>query len=276
MVVVSAGLALLGPRGMGMSPTPLHPAFGRGSEIVLVHGLGSNASHWLPTARALARHHHVTLVQLPGHGASGMPEPFSLERAVEGLDQALRDRSGPVILVGHSIGGLVAVAEALDHPERVSGLVLVETSLKPLGSPEDRAAMGEELDTDYRGLLHRAYLSFGRDSAQGEYLFAEAATEDSANMRRWIRLALTADLSDRAADLTTPVLAVLSDRSWPLETPWEETAAEFGYAKVDRLTPKRMMESGHFVMLDQPAALARIIERFAANAPPELLAVGSR
>jgi pimeloyl-ACP methyl ester carboxylesterase len=273
VVVVAAGLALVGPRGMDRAPTPLHPAFGRGTEIALIHGLGSNAAHWLPVARALARDHRVSLVQLPGHGASAMPEPFSLERAVEGLDQALRAESrGPLVLVGHSIGGLIAVAEALEHPERVSALVLVETSLTPLGTPADRAAMAEMLQTNYVGLLRRAYTSFGRDSLQGEQLFAEALAEDSTNIRRWIRLALTADLSEEAPQLRPPVLVVLNESSWPVGTPWETVASEFGYAGVPRVTSRRIQGCGHFVMLDQPATLARMIEDFALDSPPDLLA----
>jgi pimeloyl-ACP methyl ester carboxylesterase len=292
VVIIAGALALVGLRGVDPPPTPLHPSFGRGTEIVLVHGLASSAEHWLPTARALARDHRVRLVQLPGHGASDMPQPFSLDRAVEGLDQALREGSSgrnegssgrnegssgprsaaPVVLVGHSIGGLVAVAEALEHPERVSALVLVETSLKPLGTPEERAAMAKQLDTDYLGLLRRVYTSFGRDSLQGERLYADAAREDPANMRRWIRLALTADLSAAAAQLRMPVLVILTEGSWPVGTPWETVAAEFGYAGVPTVTSRRISNVGHFIMLDEPATLARMIEDFVSDSPPDLLA----
>src|SRR5205085_9563836 len=132
-VFVAFALALLvAPREVRDSPGAFHASFGRGPTIVLVHGLGSRSSHWLATARRLARNHRVVLVDLPGHGASAMPEPLTLERATNSLDLALAALGRePVVLVGHSVGGLVATAEAIAHPDRVRGLVLVETALQP-------------------------------------------------------------------------------------------------------------------------------------------------
>src|SRR5690349_16245145 len=104
---------------------------GHGPVVVLVHGLGSNANQWLPVARDLARDHHVVLVELPGHGLAPIATPFALEQATLALDRAIEEQSSePVVLVGHSVGGMVAVTEALRSPERVSSLVLVETALK--------------------------------------------------------------------------------------------------------------------------------------------------
>ena len=256
-----AALAQLG--STSATPVAFSAAFGHGSTVVLVHGLGSRPGHWLPTARLLARHHRVVLVELPGHGVGAMPEPFSLEGATEALDAALRSESDePVVLVGHSIGGLVAVSEALAHPERVRRLVLVETALRPQVEGNERAQMLQALATDYRGVLRAAYTSFGKDSAQGESLYAWAAGLDSTAIARWIRLAVTSDLSGRAAALRAPVLAVFAERSWPRGEPWPVTSEALGLARVPGLEPMRMADCGHFVMLDHPVELAAAIERF--------------
>jgi pimeloyl-[acyl-carrier protein] methyl ester esterase len=267
MIIVVLAVALLGTRGLDPPPPSTHNAFGRGPGIVLVHGLGSNASHWLPTARLLARHYRVSLVDLPGHGVTAMPDPFSLERAALGLDLALRDDGDgdPVILVGHSLGGLVAAATALQNPRLVRGLVLVEAALKPQVPAEQRAALLAELDRDYRGFVRQAYLGFGRDSAQGERLWAEVEPIDPANVKPWIRLAFTADLSGRTPRLDVPVLAVLAERSWPKDEPWAVTAKALGYEGLPNLRAARIADSGHFVMLDHPRELATLIDRFAAT-----------
>jgi len=271
--VLFVALLFLGLRGLGAPPTPVHGAMGRGPTIVLVHGLGSRIQDWLPAARRLAAHHRVALVELPGHGDSGMPEPFSLERATEALDQALATESSePVVLVGHSIGGLIATAEALAHPKRVRKLVLVETLLAPQVRGPEREALLHALDTDYRDLLRREYVSFGRDSAQGLELYREVAAQDSANMKRWIRLALTADLSARVAALAMPVLAVVTDRTWPPSEPWSVTAAAIGYRAIPDCRPVRISNSGHFIMLDHPGPLAELIARFADRGGPEPVA----
>jgi pimeloyl-ACP methyl ester carboxylesterase len=246
---------------------------GHGPTIVLVHGLGSNIQHWLPTARLLARRHRVVLVELPGHGLSEMPEPLTLERAAEALDRAIAAESRePVVLVGHSVGGLVAAAEALDHPERVRALVLVETALKPQVEGEERRAMLEMLEHDYQGLLRSAYMAFGRDSAQGAALYSEVSKMDPAMIRPWVRLALMADVSLRMRHLLPPLLAVLAERSWPKDEPWPATAKALGYSEVPNLRCARIAGCGHFIMLDRPVELARRIERFAADPQKEPIA----
>ncbi len=277
LVLAATALILLGARSLAPPPAPLAGAFGRGAPIVLLHGLGSRPAHWLPTARLLARRHRVVLVELPGHGESPMPEPFSLERAAQALDLALaRAVPGPAVLVGHSLGGLVAAAEACDHPERVRALVLVETALRPQVEGGERRAMLDALERDYAGVLRGAYLSFGRDSVQGEALYREVAALDPAVVKPWIRLALTADLSARVARLGCPLLAVLAPRSWPEGEPWPVTAAALGYPRAPRVRAVRVEGCGHFVMLDEPARLAALIARFAdAPGPPPLALAGA-
>lgn len=273
LILIAVLLAVVaGARAIAPPAPTASFAFGRGSTIVLLHGLGSRPEHWLPAARLLARRHHVVLVDLPGHGVSAMPEPFSLERASQSLDRTLaRETPPPCILVGHSVGGLVAAAEALAHPERVRGLVLIETALKPQIDGADRDTLLAQLDRDYQGVLASAYRAFGRDSAQGEKLYREVAAMDPAMIKPWIRLAVTCDLSRRMGHLNVPLLVVLAPRSWPAGEPWRVTAAALGYDP--RVRAERIEGCGHFVMLDQPAALARMIERFAADPAANLVAL---
>lgn len=240
-------------------------AMGRGPTIVLVHGLGSDAKHWLPVARDLARDHRVVLVELPGHGLAPMASPFTLEQATLALDRAIADQGrDPVVLVGHSVGGLVAAAEALRSPSRVRALVLVESALAPQMSKADGDTLLAMFDRDWEGTLHSVYMSFGRDSAQGEELWAEASQVERANMRAWIPVALTTDLSHEAGALRMPVLAVLSPRSWEPDEALAHANQALGLARIPRLRVLRIDDCGHFVMLDQPRALSDAIRRFAA------------
>ncbi len=269
LVAASVTLLLLVVRA---APTPppsssVVGSMGRGPTIVLVHGLGSDANDWLRTARDLARDHRVVLVDLPGHGVTPMATPFSLEQATLVLDRALEEQAanGPVVLVGHSIGGLVAASEALHAPDRVRALVLVETALAPQSTKAEADTFMAMLDRDWEGTLHSVYLSFGRDSVQGEELWREASQIERVKMREWITVAMTADLTKEAAGLPMPVLAVLTTRSWEPGESWEHAAKALGYAGVPQLKPVRMMHSGHFVMLDEPTALAAEIRSFCAT-----------
>lgn len=260
LVIVFIGLRDTGRR------TPVgRTVMGAGPTIVIVPGLGSGVAHWLPVARRLAREHRVVVVDLPGHGGSPMPDSLTLEGAALALDAVLAEEDGPVTLVGHSLGGLVAAQAALMRPERVRGLVLVETALRPQGSDADRAAMRARLTTDYAGLVRDAYQSFGRDSAQGRMLADQVAALPMASIAPWIELALGMDVSVRMSHLRKPLLAVLSGRSWPTDETWERTAGELGYDRVPEVEPVRVSDAGHFVMLDQPERLATLIRRFAAH-----------
>jgi len=154
---------------------------------------------------------------------------------------------------------------AFEHPGRVRELVLVETMLRPQVSIRERDAILRGLDTDYQGVLRRAFVSFGRDSVQGVELYRSAAAEDSANMKRWIRLALTSDFSQRAAGLVMPVLAVMAPHTWPPDESWAQSARETGYDRVPEVHPARIENCGHFVMLDRPRRLAEAIRRFSSS-----------
>lgn len=253
----------------GAPGAAFHAAYGRGPAVAFVHGLGSKPEHWVATARRLTARHQVVLAGLPGHEGSEAATPLTLERAARALDRALAaETDRPVVLVGHSIGGLVATRLALDRPDRVRGLVLVETALRPQFDDAARESMLDLLDRDYDALLRAAYLSFGRDSTQGEALLAAACQVGPAVMKPWIRLALTADLSAEAAGLGVPVLVVLSDRSWPDDEPLPEAAAALGYGRIGDLDAVRVRDAGHFVMLDRPDILAAAIRGFSARIDP--------
>jgi pimeloyl-ACP methyl ester carboxylesterase len=263
-----AVVALLVSRAVPVPPpqSALIGSMGSGPTVVLVHGLGSNAGHWLPVARALARDHRVALVELPGHGIAPMMFPFALEQATLALDRALAEQGDePVVLVGHSVGGLVAAAEAARSPERVRALVLVETALAPQFSEAERDTLLAQLERDWEGTLRAVYTSFGRDSLQGEQLWAEASRVERDRMRAWIPVALSADLSADVSALPMRVLAVLAPHSWPIEETRRQVSAALGYAKVPQLTLERVEECGHFIMLDQPTRLASVIREFATQ-----------
>jgi len=100
---------------------------GRGPAIVLLHGLGGFAESWRATIDVLARRADVLAPDLPGYGLSAKPRTrYDLEfftRALHGFLDVMG--VGQASLVGHSLGGAVAVAYALTRPARVDRLALV-------------------------------------------------------------------------------------------------------------------------------------------------------
>jgi pimeloyl-ACP methyl ester carboxylesterase len=101
--------------------------YGDGPPLLLVHGMGGSWETWLANIPGLAEHHRVIAVDLPGFGGSdALPTEDSFEGYVHSLRALLDELAIPsVALVGHSLGGLVALSFAAQEPERTRCLVLV-------------------------------------------------------------------------------------------------------------------------------------------------------
>jgi pimeloyl-ACP methyl ester carboxylesterase len=99
--------------------------------LLLVHGLGQNGfTDWLPVIPQLALRYRVLALDLPGFGYSASPpgkySPRNYARVLSAL--LARHANGPAIVIGHSLGGAVALRLAADHPQQVSKLVLVNAA----------------------------------------------------------------------------------------------------------------------------------------------------
>lgn len=104
---------------------------GAGRTFLCVHGLGGAALDWQVIAPALASHGRVLALDLPGFGDSPPPpEAATLGRLQRTLDDLLRaEVAGPAVLVGNSLGGLLALLQATTRPSSVEGLVLLSPVL---------------------------------------------------------------------------------------------------------------------------------------------------
>lgn len=240
--------------------------FGQGPTIVMVHGLGGARMTWLPVARKLLGNHHVVMVDLPGHGDSPLPDPFSLEACGDELATALAKQDPKnTILVGLGVGGLVSL-EALDrHPDAVAGLVLVETTTKSAINIPDQQQKSfmQQLDENYEPFIRMMYAQLARDSTQGVQLRAEAMRVEPRNIKSYMRHLLKADASGALKKVKAPILVVVSDKRWPKDKEWSAVAAEMGYPDAKGLDVKRIANSGYMIHLDQPDSLAAVIGAFA-------------
>jgi pimeloyl-ACP methyl ester carboxylesterase len=104
--------------------------------MVLVHGLGGSAANWTAVGPGLATRARVLAPDLAGFGRSPLAGRSARVQANQRLLGRFIDEFAvdPVILVGNSMGGMIALLETADHPERVAGLVLVDPAVpRPRG-----------------------------------------------------------------------------------------------------------------------------------------------
>jgi pimeloyl-ACP methyl ester carboxylesterase len=102
--------------------------------FVLLHGSNDSLQTWDPWVAKLTLKYRVIRLDLPGHGLTG-GEPksdYSRERSAAVVDAVTRKMGAErFVLVGHSMGGGIALSYALAHPEKLSGLVLIDTAGGP-------------------------------------------------------------------------------------------------------------------------------------------------
>lgn len=251
--------------------------YGRGTTVVFLPGLGSQRTQWMPTARKLIGTHHVVMADLPGHGDSGMPDPFSFDAAAGMLDALLaKQNAESTIVVAHGVGGMIAVLEANRHPERMKGLVVIDGALRsPVRIPDQQKKFFTQfMDENYDAFLKQLFRPLGRDDAQSVEICAKAALVPSQNVKAYVRQLLDADATGAAKSNTVPTLYVGSSVSWPDSLTWSAVAKERGWDGVANLQTRRIGNSGYLIMADQPDSLAQVIRDFTSRVMGKTIASG--
>jgi pimeloyl-ACP methyl ester carboxylesterase len=240
---------------------------GRGRTVVLLHGIGGTRMQWMPTARKLMNDHRVVMLDLPGHGESPMPDPFSFEACAAMLDLALAKlKPESTIVVGHGLGGAIALLEAKAHPERMKGLIVIDATLKVRAIPDaQKKYFIQFIEENYDQFLKMSFAQMGRDSAEGVTLHARAALVPSGTMKTYFRNLLDLDASAVPASLKVPMMFVGSSHSWPDTTSWTTIAKFRGFEDAASIPARRIGNSGQQIYADQPDSLAMVIREFEAK-----------
>jgi pimeloyl-ACP methyl ester carboxylesterase len=238
--------------------------------LVLIHGWSCNSGYWDRQLNDLAVKHTVVTLDLAGHGRSDVRKRKDWSMRNFGADVAAvvnaigRPR---VILVGHSMGGPVAIEAARQLPGKVIGIVGVDT-LRDVARPYPKEA------TD--ALLKAMHDDFAKATA--DFVDRNFFTDQSDPVvRRWI----VKDMSSAPAKVAIPALksllamdyrAALGDLDVPIvainaaQPPTDEAAIREIEPRFRVVT---MTGVGHFLMMEKPAQfnlmLARIADAWAMN-----------
>jgi aminoacrylate hydrolase len=253
-----------------MPPSPPRLAFecaGEGDAIVLIAGLGGLGQFWRPVMRELTRRHRVLTFDHPGVGASDTFGPQRIERiAKEVLRLADRLDIARFTCVGHSTGGLVAQALALDAPERIGALVLSCTWARPDRRFRDLFEV-RRLVLQNAGLRAYAMLAqlIGYPAAAYDSVPAPPGTAEGtgnaaaevALICERIDMLLNYERTEELGAIAQPTLIVAApdDQIVPINHA-QDLARRIPHAQLAELA------GGHLVPATRPVDYAAVVERF--------------
>ncbi|MEZ4507670.1 MAG: alpha/beta fold hydrolase [Thermomicrobiales bacterium] len=241
------------------------------TPVVFIHGLGGSLSSWQLVMGGMAGGHRMTAVDLPGHGGSSKTAPADADYSLSGLaaDVAATLSSGkrkPAVIVGHSLGGAVALDLALEHPDLVAGLVLI-----------DSAALGSEIGQE---LLDLMATDGGAETARGllslffedQKLVTDRGVDEMAGFQEdggWAAQQAVAQaafaggkqsfgLVDHLSRIDKPVLLIWGENDRVIPLPDAVAALTVFPDALLKVLP----ETGHVPQVERAAEVATAIDRF--------------
>jgi pimeloyl-ACP methyl ester carboxylesterase len=234
---------------------------GRGeNELVLIHGLGADSSVWDNVVGFLSGSLQVYTYELHGHGTTPPLANPSITAEAAALGEWLHAKDLPYpTLVGHGLGGMIALQFALDHPSDVRRVILIDATPRQLASDEDKEELGKALLTDYDHFVAARYFMVSKDDAISRKAVDMALRTDSATFASLLLSSLSWDVSKRLAGFSVPMLVIGSENFLPEAGYERETLTSYGFGDARTLHYRKLTGTGHYLMMEQPGQLAGLI-----------------
>lgn len=244
-----------------------YQSFGEGTPVIFLHGFPFDGTIWLPVARLLQDRMRVILPDLRGFGSSPVTEDvYSMRLLAEDVARLMdRLELEQAVLVGHSMGGYVALAFTQSYPNRVSGLGLISTQADS-DSPERRQSRYKTAEAvAHKGARIVASSMVDNltpdpeiQSAIREIILRSQPTGIVGALKG---MAERANMSDSLIHMTMPavVIAGTADQILPLER----------MQVLAQMLPKGWLievpGGGHMLMLEQPQVIAGALKELVAK-----------
>jgi pimeloyl-ACP methyl ester carboxylesterase len=251
-------------------------------DVVLIPGLSSSREVWKAEAAKLAPNYRLHLVQI--NGFAGQPAGANagttdvIPAVVAELDQYITTRQMQPVVVGHSMGGLVALLLAEQHPANVRKLVIVDTlpfyatmfapdatveGAKPIAA-QMKQQLASVSDEEYASMQPAIAAHMSRDAEAQKLIAASSTASDRGVVAEVMSEDLTTDARPGLVQMKTPTL-VLFEHDPTLERPnadaYEKTMRA-GWSDAPNVKLVRVDDSRHFIMYDQPERFDAAMEAF--------------
>lgn len=257
---------------MSLHTTVLGDTSGQGSTVAFCHGLFGQGKNWTQIAKALSAEHRVLLLDMPNHGRSPWTETFDYVELADLVATQLEPH-GPVALVGHSMGGKIAMCLALRRPDLVERLAVVDVA--PVAYASGREFVG------YIETMRSMDLSAIERRDQAEEALREAVPNRVVRSFLLQNLCRTDDgwhwqvnldmLGEHMDGLTGWPAEALGDASYDGPVLWvggadSDYISDEHAVEMDRRFPRNrrvlIKGAGHWVHSEQPEVFLEVMRRF--------------
>ena len=240
---------------------------GQGDPLVLIHGLGSSTQDWAFQVEEFSKHYRVITFDVRGHGQSDKPPgPYGVElfaRDTAGLIGALE--AAPAHVIGISMGGMIAFQLAVDRPDLVKSLVIVNSypELVPRSLKDRLQVVQRFLIVKLLGMRKMGEVLAGRLFPKPEHaalreLFADHwAQNDPKAYQETMKALVGWSVTERLGEIEAPTLVVAADQDY---TPLADKEAYTARLKHAELVV--VEDSRHATPVEHPDTFNRILAAF--------------
>jgi pimeloyl-ACP methyl ester carboxylesterase len=246
---------------------------GSGPALVFLHGFCESKALWPDFTAPLVADYRVVLIDLPGFGDNDQPQPdYSMESAAAFVQQTLKAlRINKSLVIGHSLGGYVALALAEQHPELLAGLVLFHSSALP-DSEEKKDTRNKTmafiqkqgLDTFMDTFVAPLFYEGNRESAKKAIALLTRIGKQTSEQAVLGTIVGMRDRPDRSPVLqgaTYPVL-IIAGKQDPA-VPLEQTLQQCHLPRESHTL--FLDQTGHMGMFEKPRETLLALQGFAAR-----------
>ena len=257
---------------------------GRGPDVILVPGLGSGPDVWTATVAQLTATRRVHVVKVAGF--AGEPAGANASGEITGplaaqLAQYIHtEKLASPAVIGHSLGGEVALMLAARHPDRVGRVMVVDAlpfysllldpsatadGMKPRASAF-RDAILQAPAAQARAMQSTVIAGLVKTASARPPIVDAALASDRRVLAQATYEIMTTDLRPELSRIRAPLTVVYAyDPVYPMPSTQVDTNFRAVYAGAPSAHFVRVDDSFHFVMIDQPQAFAKAVERFLAD-----------
>jgi pimeloyl-ACP methyl ester carboxylesterase len=232
--------------------------------VLLIHGAGGNHLSWHPYIRRL-RGETVYTLNLPGHGLSQPPGRRTIDEYADDIFQFMNELGiQSAVLGGISMGSAIALTLALEHPERISGLMLIgggakmrvaRLILETIGDPKTFESAADAINSNF--FSASASQDLLRLSRQGLL-----KSEPSVLLNDFLACNQF-DVTDRLKEINMPVLVMCGTEDKMMPPKY----SEFLRDNLPNAQLSMIEQAGHMVQLEQPNLVANAMKQFLDEIP---------